>query len=67
MIRAKMLILSLYNRLNGICSSIFRTLEVIFSRPKVPLPRYEQKQLFVVSENGLLALSVLFLALLKLF
>ena len=42
-IQAKMFICRLWNRLYGIPGSIFRTLEVIFSRSYVSLPRYWQK------------------------
>ena len=46
-IGAKTFICRFLNRFYGICSSIFSTLEVIFTRSKIPLPKYGQKRSFV--------------------
>ena len=66
-IRAKTFIRRLYNRFFGIRCSIFRTLEVIFSRSKVQLLSYEQKRSFACFESGFSSFAVLFLALCRLF
>ena len=66
-IRAKLFIRWLLNRFNGICSSIFSTLEVILSRLNVPLLRYVRKRSFVSFETGFTVFAVLFLALWRLF
>ena len=61
-IQGKMLINWLCNPFNNIRCSIFRTLEVIFSRLKLPLPKYKRKRSFADFETGFTAFAVLFLA-----
>ena len=62
-IHAKTFIPWLLNQFYGIHISSFSTLEVIFSRSKVPLPSYGRKGLFAGFESGFTGLAVLLLAL----
>ena len=60
-IRAKAFIRRHRNPVYGICSFIFRTLEVFLRRLEVFLPRYRAKHLFVGFEIGFTAFASLFL------
>ena len=62
-----MFIRRLWNWFYGIRCSIFSILEVIFNWPKVPLLRYGLKRLFSGFSTGLMAFTVLILALWRLF
>ena len=62
-LQAKIFIHQYCNWFYGIRCSIFSTLEVIFSRSKVPLPRFGRKCSFVGFETSFTAFAVLFLEL----